>query len=97
MNDNGLGAEERQGATSLRNPWEYHRLARRLGKQKAVMAVAHSVLVIVYHVLRDHKPYRDLGADYFDSLDKERLARQSIRRLEALGFAVTVAAQEVIA
>ena len=76
---------------------QYHRLARRLGKPKAVMAVAHSVLAIVYHVLRDHKPYSDLGADYFDSLDKERLARQSIRRLEALGFAVTVAAQEVIA
>lgn len=33
---------------------------------------------VTYHVLRDHKPYSDLGADYFDSLDKERLARQSI-------------------
>lgn len=76
---------------------QYHRLARRLGKPKAVMAVAHSVLVIVYHVLRDNKPYSDLGTDYFDSLDKERLARQSIRRLEALGYDVTVAAQEVIA
>ncbi|MFL5666964.1 MAG: IS110 family transposase, partial [Ktedonobacteraceae bacterium] len=69
--------------------------ARRLGKPKAVMAVAHSVLVIIYHVLSDKQPYRDLGTEYFDSLDKERLARQSVRRLEALGFAVTVTTQEV--
>ncbi|MFL5690323.1 MAG: IS110 family transposase [Ktedonobacteraceae bacterium] len=74
---------------------QYHRFARRLGKPKAVMAVAHSVLVIIYHVLSDKQPYRDLGTEYFDSLDKERLARQSVRRLEALGFAVTVTTQEV--
>jgi transposase len=67
-----------------------HRLARRLGKQKAVMAVAHSVLVIIYSVLRDKKPYSDLGVDYFDTLEKERLTRQSIRRLEALGYTVTL-------
>ena len=69
---------------------QYHRLARRLGKLKAAMAVAHSLLVIIYHVLRDKKPYRDLGADYFDSLDKERLTRQALRRLEALGYTVTL-------
>lgn len=74
---------------------QYHRLARRLGKPKAVMAVAHSVLIIIYHVLGENQPYRDLGTDYFDTLDKERLARQSVRRLEALGFAVVVTAQEV--
>jgi transposase len=84
MKDNDLSAQ-------------YHRLARRLGKQKAVIAVAHSVLVIVYHVLRDKKPYSDLRANSFDTLDKERLARQSIRRLEALGYAVTLATQEVVA
>jgi hypothetical protein len=44
---------------------QYHRLARRLGKLKAAIAVAHSLLVIIYHILRDKKPYRDLGADYF--------------------------------
>jgi len=77
---------------------QYHRLARRLGKKKAAMAVAHSLLVIIYHVLRDKQPYSDLGADYFDSLDKERLTRQSIRRLEALGYAVSLTPkQEVVA
>ena len=69
---------------------QYHRLARRLGKLKAAIAVAHSLLVIIYHILRDKKPYRDLGADYFGNVDKERLTRQALRRLEALGYAVTL-------
>jgi transposase len=67
----------------------YHRLARRRGKGRAILAVAHSVLVILYHLLRDHKPYTDLGADYFDKLDAERLQHQYVRRLEQLGYSVT--------
>ena len=63
---------------------------RRLGKLKAAIAVAHSLLVIIYLVLRDKQPYRDVGADYFESLDKERLARQALRHLETLGYTVTV-------
>ena len=54
---------------------QYHRLARRLGKQKAVMAVAHSLLVIIYHMLRDKQPYRDLGATFFETRDKERAVK----------------------
>lgn len=70
---------------------QYRRLARRRGKHKAAVAVAHSVLVIAYHVLRDRQPYRDLGADYFDRLDRERVQRHHVRRLEALGYEVTIA------
>src|SRR5262249_17723980 len=44
----------------------YHRLARRRGKQKAIMAVAHSLLVSIYYMLRDHQPYHDLGPSYLD-------------------------------
>jgi len=51
---------------------QYHRLARRLGKKKAIVALAHSILVIIYHVLSKNKPDEDLGADYFDKLDTER-------------------------
>jgi len=69
---------------------QFHRLARRRGKQKAVLAVAHSVLVILYHVLRDHHPYSDLGADYFDQLDRARLERRYVHQLERLGYAVTL-------
>ena len=67
---------------------QYHRLARRKGKRRAVMAVAHSVLVIVYHVLREKKPYQELGADYFDRLDTQRTQRYYVQRLEQLGYAV---------
>lgn len=71
-----------------------HRLARRKGKRRAVMAVAHSVLVIIYYILRDKKPYSDLGADYFDRLDTQRVQRYHIRRLEQLGYTVTLTALE---
>jgi transposase len=69
---------------------QFHRLARRLGKQKAAMAVSHSVLVILYHMLRDHRPYTDLGADYFDHVDRQRIERHHIHRLEQLGYTVTL-------
>lgn len=67
-----------------------HRLARRIGKNKAAMAVAHSVLVIIYHVLRTGEPYSDLGADYFQKQDAKRLAQHALRQLEALGYEVTL-------
>ena len=74
---------------------QYRRIARRRGKHKAIVAVAHSVLVIIYHVLRDQRPYTDLGADYFDKLDKTRLERQHVRRLEQLGYTVTLTPAQV--
>jgi len=52
---------------------QYRRMARRKGRLKAIGATMHAVLVIVYHVLRDGQPYRELGADYFDKLDTARI------------------------
>jgi transposase len=69
---------------------QYHRLARRRGKKKAVVAVAHSLLVIAYHILKDGTMYRELGPDYFDQRDTARLQRRLIGRLESLGLQVTV-------
>jgi transposase len=69
---------------------QYRRLAKRRGTHKAVVAVAHTVLVVIYHMLRDHQPYTDLGADYFDRLDAARLERHHVRRLEQLGYTVTL-------
>jgi transposase len=66
-----------------------HRLARRRGKGRAILAVAHSVLVILYHVLCDQRPYTDLGADYFERLDTAHLQRRYVQRLEQLGYALT--------
>ena len=74
---------------------QYHRLARRIGKQKAIVAVSHSVLVIIYHLLRDEEDYHDLGPQYFQTLDTTRQRDAAVRRLEALGYTVTVQTKEV--
>jgi transposase len=66
------------------------RLSRRRGKRRAVVAVGHSIVLIAYHVLRQQQPYHDLGSNYFDERDRTQVARQSIRRLEQLGYTVTV-------
>src|SRR5947208_10422676 len=51
----------------------YQRMARRRGKPKAITALAHKVLIIIYHILRTKKPYTDLGADYLDQRDHSRI------------------------
>lgn len=69
---------------------QYHRLIRRRGKQKAAIAVGHSILVIVYYLLTTGEDYHDLGADHFDQRDRAALERRLVRQLEALGNTVTV-------
>jgi transposase len=69
---------------------QFHRIARRRGRNKAAMAVAHSLLIVVYHVLRTRRPYTELGVDYFDHLDSSRIQRHHVRRLEQLGYNVTL-------
>ncbi|HXI21986.1 MAG TPA: IS110 family transposase, partial [Gemmatimonadales bacterium] len=69
---------------------QYHALARRRGKKRATTAVAHSILVIAYHLLKDGTTYHDLGVDYFDLRNATRLQHQLITRLQALGLRVTV-------
>jgi transposase len=73
----------------------YHRMARRHGKHKAIAALAHKVLVVIYHILRTKKPYTDLGADYFDQRDRKRIELHHVHRLEQLGYTVTLSPPEV--
>jgi len=68
----------------------YRRLAARRGNKRATIAVAHNLLVIAYYILRDGTCYQDLGADYFDRLNPEGLRRRLTKRLEGLGFKVTL-------
>jgi transposase len=70
----------------------YRRLVKRRGKLKALVAIARSILVIVWHLLADPAArYHDLGAGYYtDRIDKGKKARNHIRQLEALGFTVTL-------
>lgn len=70
---------------------QFHRLRARRGDKRAAMAVAHSILVIVYHLLANPEAvYTDLGADYFVQRNAERERRRAVRTLEALGYAVTL-------
>jgi transposase len=69
---------------------QYHRLAARRGKKKAAVAVAHSILVDAYHLLKHGTTFRDLGGDYFDRRDQDALERRLITRLEQLGNKVTI-------
>jgi len=73
---------------------QYRRLVARKGRKRAAVAVAHSILTIVYHVLSDRKPYADLGVDYFDRRDQQALERRLVRRLEALGYDVSLQPKE---
>ncbi len=73
----------------------YHRIARRRGKKRAILAVAHKLLVIIYHVLKTKKPYTELGEEYFDQLERAHIERRSIRRLEQLGYEVTLTPKQV--
>jgi transposase len=69
---------------------QYRRLAARRGKQRAALAVGHTILIIAYHLLTDGTTYHDLGSDYFDRRDQRALERRLVRRLEALGNKVTI-------
>lgn len=69
---------------------QYHRLAVRRGKKKAILAVAHSILVIAYHLIVRQEPYRELGADYFDRIRPEQKAKRHVRALEHLGYSVVL-------
>lgn len=68
----------------------YRRLAPRRGKQRALVAVAHSMLVALYHMLKRHTPYVDLGPAHFDRCHKQRTTRSLVQRLEALGYRVVL-------
>lgn len=69
---------------------QYHRIAVRRGKKRAAIAVAHTILVIIYHMLKSRQPYRDLGADYFDKRQKDITVKNAVKRLESLGYIVNL-------
>ena len=69
---------------------QYKRLVKRMGKKKALVAVGHTILVIVWHVLKKKTSYEELGGDYFDRRYKYQQKKRLIRQLESLGLEVTV-------
>jgi transposase len=69
---------------------QFWRLKPRRGANKAIVAVAASLLTAVYHMIRDDQPYIDLGFSYFQQADRDRVVRRSVARLQRLGYRVTL-------
>jgi len=67
---------------------QYHRIAARRGGKRAAVAVAHTILVIAYHILQRATTYEELGADYFDRRSEQRLVARMAKRLDGLGYKV---------
>ena len=69
---------------------QYRRLSTRRGKKRAIMAVAHSMLVMAYYMIQRQEPYREAGGGFFDRLQPKDTARRLVKRLEHLGYHVTL-------
>ena len=67
---------------------KFHRLKARMGATKAAMAIAHKILVAIFHMLQRAVAFVDLGADHLDRSDRQRTAKRLLRRLDALGYTV---------
>jgi len=82
-----------QAASHTKNTYlaaQFHRLAGRRGKKKAIVAVAHSILVIAYYLILRNEPYRELGGNYFDQRNPEAVTKRLVKRLEKLGYQVSL-------
>ena len=75
---------------------KYYRLKSRRGGGRAALAIAHKLLVCIYHMLSGNTGYRELGEDYFDIRDSQRATRRYIRRLQDLGFTVILEAHNQV-
>ena len=71
---------------------QYRRLASRRGKNRAIVAVGHTILVAAYYILKDEVAYHDLGSDHFDRLRRERTVANLVGRLQRLGYNVALEA-----
>jgi hypothetical protein len=68
----------------------YQRLASRRSKKRAILAIAHTILIMAYHIIKEQCLYRELGIDYFDRLNEQRLIKRLKSRIETLGYKVDV-------
>ena len=69
---------------------QYQRLAGKRGKKRALIAVAHSLLTVAYTLLKQHRTYQDLGADFFDRVNRDNLTKYHVKKLHKLGYEVNI-------
>ena len=60
------------------------------GKKRALVALGHTILVMIYHILTLREPYHELGVAYFDELERQRVEQRLVHRLERLGYTVAL-------
>ena len=72
---------------------QYQRRAMRRGKKRATLAVAHSILIAIYYMIKEDKEYQDLGADFYNKFNKEKKANAYMKKLKELGYDVQLVAQ----
>ena len=65
---------------------QYQRIATRRGKNRATIAVAHSMLISIYHILKDNECYTELGSDYYNQFNRERKIKGLLKKLKVLGW-----------
>jgi transposase len=88
-------AAARAKGTYLRD--KFYRLKARRGYKRAAVAIAHKILVSIYHMLSQNVSYNDLGDLYLDKLNTHLVTRNLVRRLERLGYTVTLSPQPTAA
>ncbi len=72
---------------------QYQRIAMRRGKKRAILAVAHSILIAIYYMIKEDKEYEDLGADFYNKFNKEKKVNAYMKKLKELGYDVQITAQ----
>ena len=72
---------------------QYQRISIRRGKKRAILAVAHSILIAIYYMIKENKEYEDLGADFYNKFNKEKKANAYIKKIKELGYDVQIIAQ----
>jgi len=92
--------ESAWGASRVKGTYlqaRYHRLASRRGKKRATLALAHTLLIMAYHIIKEQCTYKEFGADYFDRLNEQYLIKRLTSRIETLGYHVTLKKEQPMA
>ena len=72
---------------------QYQRISMRRGKKRAILAVAHSILIAIYYMIKEDKEFKNLGADFYNKFNKEKKANAYMKKLKELGYDVQINAQ----
>lgn len=69
---------------------QYQRISMRRGKKRAILAVAHSILIAIYYIIKEDKEYENLGADFYNKFNKEKKANSYMKKIKELGYDVQI-------